>query len=373
MQTTLIKKMHKAFSLVDKTWQQRKRKLTTASIFSDIVKASVNNRGFKHVLEAENSGYTAQALGLARSKLPEHCFAEINRQLQPVHGCARVYAIDGSKVHVHPTYAKDGCRPRTNDKPVSRPAVRPLMMLSSCFDVHTQTCYDAICSTHFNERTSAMEHFAKLNAGDTVLFDRGYHSRQLVDAANAKGVRLVVRLRKTAFKAASKFWCSSSTHQKVASVNDAGAISVVYLYKYFIDNKEYMCLTNFESTQSDVKRLYALRWKVETGFRRLKSNLRLEKAHSMCLRLFVQELEARILLDTVTMLSDEKAPKYDNQGSHKKPYRDPSYFQRLDDILEFVFFSKVASETCLNLLQTWRFFRRSKPVRHRFTPEVRTF
>jgi IS4 transposase len=52
----------------------------------------------------------------------------------------------------------------------------------------------------------------------------------------------------------------------------------------------------------EVKHLYKLRWTVETSFRRLKSNLNLETSHSMSLQLFEQELEARILLDTLAVI-----------------------------------------------------------------------
>jgi hypothetical protein len=144
--------LHSAFQHTDSLWQVRRRKITTAAIFSDLNTASKYKRGLNHILQAEDTKYTAQALGLARKKLPRHAFSDINRHLQSTSQSNRVFAntfgvykrfafaVDGSKVHVHSSYSRDGCKPWTNDQPVSRPAVRPIVMLSSLFDVHTRVC-----------------------------------------------------------------------------------------------------------------------------------------------------------------------------------------------------------------------------------------
>ena len=50
-----------------------------------------------------------------------------------------------------------------------------------------------------------------------------------------------------------------------------------------------------------LKKIYASRWRVEESFKRLKSNLKLEKSHARTPDLYIQEIEARILLDTLTL------------------------------------------------------------------------
>jgi len=90
----------------------------------------------KHIITRDHSDFTAQSLQVARTKIPIDTFKDINRALQKQSSegpC--VYAIDGSKVHVHPCYKNEGFTSRTNNKPVERPAVRPLAMLSSMLNV----------------------------------------------------------------------------------------------------------------------------------------------------------------------------------------------------------------------------------------------
>lgn len=88
--------------------------------------------------------------------------------------------------------------------------------------------------------------------------------------------------------------------------------------KYFINGKTYVCLTNDPSlSRRDVKAIYASRWRVEETFKRLKSNLKLEKAHAKAPALYIQEVEARVLLDTITLRFQRKI-------------KEPSYIYTLD-------------------------------------------
>ena len=150
-----------------------------------------------------------------------------------------MFAIDGSKVHVPPSFIKFGCKSRTNDQPVTRIAKRPLLMLSSMFDVNSRTCYDLIVSTHFNERTSVMHHMKKAKAGDTMIFDRGYYSKQLLQYANKLHIRVLFRLKRDAFIIAKKFYSSSATLMNVKVLTDSTSTQA-FLFKYLIEGKVYM-------------------------------------------------------------------------------------------------------------------------------------
>ena len=293
MDVKLSKRMFSLLSTSDGLWQQRKRKINTASIFASLCAASLNKRGLRHIVDADNSDFTPQALGKSRMKLPDNLFHDINRAIQkPYQEGPRIYAVDGSKVHVHPSFVKQGFKSRTNDKPVSRPAKRPLAMLSSMLDVKTRTCYDALVTEHFNERKSALSHMTQAKAGDTILFDRGYYSSQLLQKACDMGLKVVFRLKRNAFRGAKRFFNSDITTARTIIIAADGSLLRARLVKYFIDGKCYMCLTNSEASSSEVKCLYAMRWRVETSFRRLKSDLNLETSHSMTTKAFVQEVQA---------------------------------------------------------------------------------
>lgn len=342
MSDSTLKNLYAELRRADSGWRQRRRQVDTTAIFSALCSGSLNRRGFEHIIEADGSNFTAQALGRARRKVPLNTFADINRSIQGVRS-GRVYAIDGSKVHVHPSFVNFGCKSRTNGKSVSRPAVRPLVMLSSMLDVETRTCYDSIISMHFNERRSACEHFDKCSAGDTLIFDRGYYSSALLREGHRRGLRLLFRLKCDAFIAAKKFYKSPSTRRRVSFLQENGSCFDCYLIKYFIDGKTYMCITNFETTATNVKYTYAKRWRVETSFRRLKSDLNLECSHSMTPELYVQEVQARILLDTVSMTALPSMISQREDRLDKPKHKRPSYYTAVDRCMDIIYLMRAGS------------------------------
>ena len=107
------------------------------------------------MLRIGDEQYSSQAVHSARKKLPPGAFKEVNRFLHRGPHKPRFFAVDGSKVHIHPSLINAGYKTRTNDKPALRPAKRPLVMLSSMVDVKTKACVDFELTKHFNERKAA--------------------------------------------------------------------------------------------------------------------------------------------------------------------------------------------------------------------------
>ena len=144
--------------------------------------------------------------------------------------------------------------------------------------------------------------------GDTLLFDRGYYSKDLLRSVHDSHAFGVWRLKIDAFKGTRSFFNSCRTEAACLILGIEAR-----LLKYFIDGKTYVCLTNDPSlSRRDIKTMYASRWRVEESFKRLKSNLKLEKAHAKTPALYIQEVEARVLLDTITlrMQSSTKESSY---------------------------------------------------------------
>lgn len=350
---TLTKRLYHELARADKQWITRRRKITTASVFSQLTYACFERRGLKHTLQKSECAFTSQAFSKARRKLPAHLFSDINKSLQVAHG-PRIFAVDGSKIHVHPSYLQQACVSRTNNKDVPRPAKRPLMMLSSMFDVHSRTCFDSQITKHFNERISAVQHFQAANPGDLLLFDRGYFSQELIQYATNSGLKVLFRVKCDALKSVKQFYHSSRTSALVHTTYQ-GTFSKAYLYKYYIDNKQYVCMTNFESSVKKIKQLYALRWRVETSFRRLKTDLSLETAHSMTTEGFVQEIEARILFDTFSILSSSNTPHGDAEPTFRRaaPQQIHSYFVALDAALRIFFAIEICHEQGIPCRGLW--------------------
>lgn len=306
--TSTHHEIYDAFKKCDEMWIQRRRKINTSSLFYTLTKCCIQQRGIAHILKMDSEQYSSQAMHKARKKLPQGAFKEVNRFLLRGPHEPRVFAVDGSKVHVHPSFVNAGYKTRTNDKPVPRPAKRPLVMLSSMVDVKSKACVDFELTKHFNERKAATSMLRSVQKGDTLVFDRGYYSKDLLRSVHDAGALGVWRLKINAFRGTRSFFNSWRT-EATCIIRGVKA----RLVKYFIAGKAYVCLTNDQSVlRGDVKALYASRWRVEESFKRLKSNLKLEKAHARTPALYIQEVEARVLLDTVTLRLQEriKEPSY---------------------------------------------------------------
>ena len=71
--------------------------------------------------------------------------------------------------------------------------------------------------------------------------------------------------------------------------------------KYKIDNSVFIIATTlFNYSINKIKDIYKLRWRVELSFKRLKSYLNIEKIFSRTEEFWKQELQLRILVDTIT-------------------------------------------------------------------------
>ncbi|CAN0566531.1 unnamed protein product [Ectocarpus sp. 12 AP-2014] len=251
--------VYNAFKKCDKRWIQRRRKIDTSSLFYTLTKCCIiQERGVAHILRMEDEQYSSQAIHSARKKLPTGAFKEVNRFLHRGPHEVRVFAVDGSKVHVHPCFINAGYKSRTNDRPVPRPARRPLVMLSSMVDVKTKACIDFELTKHFNERKEATSMLRSVRKGDTLLVDRGYYSKDLLRSVHDSHAFGVWRLKIDAFKGTRSFFNSCRTKATCLILGVE-----LRLLKYFIDGKTYVCLTNDLSlSRRDIKTMYASRWRV---------------------------------------------------------------------------------------------------------------
>ncbi|CAN0420281.1 unnamed protein product, partial [Pylaiella littoralis] len=305
--------LYDAFKKCDGQWIQRRRKIDTFSLFYTLTKCYIQERGVAHIVRMEDEHYSSQAIHSARKKLPIEALKEVNRFLHRGPHEPRVFAIDVSTVHVHPSFIGAGCKTRTNDKPVPCPAKRPLVMLSSMIHVKPKVCIDFELTKHFNERKAAISMLRSVRKGDTLLFDRGYYSKDLLRSVHDSRAVGVWRFKVNALKGI-KYFFNSCHMESTCLVLGVEA----RLLKYFIGGKTYVCLTNDPSlSRRDIKTMYASRWRVEESFKRLKSNLKLEKAHAKTPALYIQEVEARVLLGTITLRL-------------QKRINEPSYIYTLD-------------------------------------------
>ena len=109
-----------------------------------------------------------------------------------------------------------------------------------------------------------------------------------------------MRLKRDANKGVSIFFKSNKTDLQTNIIVDGRIIPIRYV-KYMIDGKVFMMATNiFKKSVKQIQDLYKLRWRVELSFKRLKSHLKINKIYATSEMLWKQEMQLRILLDTIT-------------------------------------------------------------------------
>ena len=110
----------------------------------------------------------------------------------------------------------------------------------------------------------------------------------------------IMRVKKDANKTVKKFYNSNKTHLISNIFYNEQIIPIRYV-KYKIDNSVFIIATTlFNYSIKKIKDIYKLRWRVELSFKRLKSYLNIEKIFSRTENLWKQELQVRILVDTIT-------------------------------------------------------------------------
>lgn len=308
----LLTHLVQKFNTHDKLVFKRKRKLNTYIIFKLLFLSTITNTGISTLAQSSKL-CTYPAIIKARKLFQSNLFYNINSSL-PFKN--KIYAIDGSKIKIHHGFLKYGYTARTCDS-ITRPAKRPLAMLSALIGIQTDTITNYTITKHFNERKCVPYLTQNLNFGDIIIMDRGYFSSQLYYYLYSRHFTPIFRLKKDANRTVSLFYRSKYSNMYSFINYNNFKIPIRYV-KYRIENHIYMLATipNGFSIQK-LKKLYALRWRVEVSFKRLKSYLNLNTIHATTPILWKQELQLRILIDSLTRKSMCKTKKQSYNHNYK--------------------------------------------------------
>ena len=279
----------------DKYFIKRKRKLNTFIIFQYLFYSMIYNSGISTITYL-NKLCSHTAVIKSRLKFEKDLFYNINTNLPNKN---TIYAIDGSKIRVHLGFLKYGYQTRTCDSTV-RCSKRPIAMLSALIGIQTDTITNYTITKHFNERKEVYNLVQNLSVGDTIIMDRGYFSSELYYYLYQKHFIPIFRLKRNANKVVSKFYHSNKTNL-FTYINYNNKFIPIRYCKYYIDNNTYVVATTINNyTNNRIKKLYSMRWRIETSFKRLKSHLNINNIYSTSEFLWKQELQFRILIDTLT-------------------------------------------------------------------------
>ena len=209
----------------------------------------------------------------------------------------RIYAIDGTKIAL-PTDKKllefYGGLGKNNTAPTAQGSI--------LYDVLNDIVADAaIAPLSVDERTLAKRHFnacAALNPDGKklIIFDRGYASFELIEILERMGISYVFRVK----RAFNKDIDAQSKPDGYVSLKQDDKRIHVRVIKFTLDSgEEEMLVTNITDKRlgkNAFKKLYFMRWPVETKYDIVKNKLQLENFNTRTIEGIQQDFYATMLL-----------------------------------------------------------------------------
>lgn len=227
--------------------------------------------------------------------MPPRLFYSVYRELLAALSSARqpcIVAVDGSRVRVPPSLAASSFRAREG----RGRHVRRVRLLSCATDVSTGRVLDYRFGPGMDERAHAGQLFDSLPPGSIAIFDRGYFSRALVEAAWVRGIYVIMRVRRNACAEVTEWVQQGQLQQTAISV---GCVPCS-LARFVHDGHTYHCLTTAPLDVDELQRLYKLRWEVEIAFKCLKHVFGTRAMRTTSLTVFCHLLDVAILCHTAS-------------------------------------------------------------------------
>ena len=255
--------------------------------------------------KGDDATMSQQSLSEAREKLTVDAFKHlykknvetiVKHRVEKWHGY-RVYANDGTKIAL-PDEAKlleyYGGTGRNSDSPTAQ--------ASAMYDVLNDTLVDAsIAPLATDERTLALQHInatMDLCANDKKLniYDRGYASFDFINELETKGLFYLMRV-KTKFNAAIDAQTKPDGYLWLEKDSKRIHVRVI---KFKLDGGETETLitniTDKRLGKKAFKKLYFVRWPIETKYGVIKKKLQLENFSSKSVEGIQQEFFASMFL-----------------------------------------------------------------------------
>ena len=101
----------------------------------------------------------------------------------------RILAVDGTHVVLNKCLAKHGF-------PLSDNKFYATGLISCIYDIDTKITINYNLVKHKNERAAFLEQMGYLKRDDTVIFDRGYYSEELIKRLTDNGINYIFRMKK---------------------------------------------------------------------------------------------------------------------------------------------------------------------------------
>jgi hypothetical protein len=231
----------------------------------------------------------------------------------------RLFAVDGSKINLPRELLACGYSTPTPA------AYYPQGLLSCLYQLKSQLPFDFDLVPHANERLSALRHLEVLQAGDIVVYDRGYFSYVLLHRHVQSGIHAIFRLQEYCSPEIKAFFSSPETDIEItwqpgsqtraeirAQHPDLEILPLkLRLLKYNIGDSVF-CLgtTLFDAQRYPLHEFinaYHGRWGIEELYKVSKRVFEIEDFHGKTERGVKQEIFAHFVLVTLNRIFANRA------------------------------------------------------------------
>ena len=339
---SLLEKVAHIFQAVaadyDKKWRLRRRVIDTLMLMLLIFRlvTSKNKQSYGTTIDdlwdhcqrmdltlPQKSSIAPSSFCEARKKLDEAVFKSANQKILAAYADDasrylwlghRLFAVDGSKINLPRELLACGYSTPANN------AHYPQGLLSCLYQLKSQLPFDFDLASHANERLSALVHLEVLQAGDIVVYDRGYFSYVMLHRHVQIGIHPIFRLQENSGSAIKAFFASTETDIEITLLpsNESKAeirsqhpdLQIaplkLRLLKYTIGDSLFCLGTTLFGVQryplQEFIDVYHGRWGIEELYKVSKRIFVIEDFHSKTERGVKQEIFAHFVLVTLNRL-----------------------------------------------------------------------
>jgi len=272
---------------------KRDRKINFREILYGSIYKCINNSSYQDVSSKINLDFikrnidttiTNTAFIKKRNNIPNKYFLDINnsfiKHILKNDNKPRIYGVDGSFINLFKNFDKYNFMYASSNKTYCQG------IISCLYDLNNKIPINYFLLKTRDEREAFINQIKYLRQGDTVIFDRGYYSYDLVEKLDLIGVNYIFRL-KSSKKEVKKMIKDNITD--FSFINEKINNRIVH---YRVDNskEDYFLLTNLNKSLDEMKDLYWKRWQVEIHFKESKYNLSLKTINLKTENSLMQEI-----------------------------------------------------------------------------------
>jgi len=351
---------HEVAADYDQKWRLRRRVIDTLMLMLLIFRlvTSKNTQSYGTTIDdlwdhceslklslPQKSSIAPSSFCAARQKLDEAVFKCANQKILAAYAADasgylwlghRLFAVDGTKINLPRELLACGY------STPAKSAHYPQGLLSCLYQLKSQLPFDFDLPSHANERLSAVAHLEVLQAGDIVVYDRGYFSYLLLHRHVQTGIHAIFRLQENSSSAIKAFFASTQTDIEITllpSPQTQAEIRSQYpdleilplklrLLKYNIGASVFCLGTTLLDAQRYPLRefidVYHGRWGIEELYKVSKRIFLIEDFHSKTERGVKQEIFAHFVLVTLNRLFANRADVELNGGPASTTSTSPS-------------------------------------------------